>query len=240
VWSPINRQLDGRNALVLKYYPMVRKTAFRIVSRLPACVDVEDLINIGMLGLIEAIDKFDNQRDASFMAYAKIRVQGAILDELRKNDWVPRSVRDRSDRLNSTRALLSARLGRGPTEAEMAAEMGVTEERLRELQDESTVVSLVSTEEEVDEDVRLGEIMVSQDADPEDETGSAWMRHHVREALFDLPARDRMIVEMYYFRDMSCKEIGDALGVTESRISQIHSRVKDRLRKRLVDCELVL
>jgi RNA polymerase sigma factor for flagellar operon FliA len=234
--SPIGSKIEGRNALILKYYPMVRRVAYRIVSRLPTCVDVDDLVNIGMLGLIEAIDRFDNQRDASFGAYVRIRVQGAILDELRKNDWVPRSVRDRSDKLAYTREALQARLQRAPTESEVAAELGVTEERLREIQDDSTVVSLVSTEEEVDDDVKLSETMPSGDADPEDETDSAWMRYHVREALFDLPARERMIVEMYYFRDMSCKEIGDTLGVTESRISQIHSRVKDRLKKRLQHC----
>ena len=133
---------SDRDALIVRYLPMVRKVAYRMASRYPSCVHVDDLISIGMTGLIEAVDRFQHDRSASFGAYARIRVQGAILDEARKNDWVPRSVRDRVDRIRSVRDELAADLGRAATEREVARTLGVTEERLREWVEVSTIRSV--------------------------------------------------------------------------------------------------
>ena len=123
----------NRDDLIMQYYPMVRRISYRMARRLPRYVDVEDLVNIGMLGLIDAVDRFEPGRAPSFAAYARIRVQGAIVDEMRKNDWVPRSVRDRAERLERTRQELKRQLKRDPKPVEIAAHMGVSMERLQEL-----------------------------------------------------------------------------------------------------------
>jgi RNA polymerase sigma factor for flagellar operon FliA len=224
---------ENRDALIIRYLPMVRKVAYRMVSRFPSCVDVDDLVSIGMLGLIDAVDRFEHERSASFGAYARIRVQGAILDELRKNDWVPRSVRDRGDRIQTAREQLGRDLGRAPTELEVARTLGVTEERLREMVDDSLIRAVVSLEDGLDDDHSLGDLLASSDDTPHDELVRARMQVAIRASLATLTERERMIVDCYYYRDMNFKEIGEMLNVTESRVSQIHTRMKERLEEEL-------
>lgn len=227
----------ARDALIQKYIPMVRKVAFRLASRLPSCVDVEDLVNMGMLGLIDAVDRFQEDRSISFGGYARIRVQGAIVDEMRKADWVPRSVRDRGDRILEAKASLQKSLGRAPTEAEVAQNLGVTEERLRELNQGSTIHNVVSIADGMDEDHSVGDAIPSPDETPSEIAEAADMRNRVRMAVGGLPERDRMIVELYYFREVGFKEIGQLLGVTESRVSQLHTRIMKNLRPMLEGVE---
>lgn len=229
------RRLDprARNELIERHVPMVRRVAFRMASRFPSCVDVEDLANMGMLGLIDAVDRFEEDRSISFTAYARIRVKGAIVDEMRRADWVPRSVRDRGDRLRLAREGLAKDLGREPTESELARHLGVSEDRLRELADHSLIHNVVSMEEGIDDEHTLGEAIPGEEAAPDSDVEAADFRRTIREAVATLPERDRMIVEMYYFREMGFKEIGAALGVTESRVSQLHTRIMERLRPKL-------
>lgn len=229
------RTLDprAREALILQYYPMVRRVAYRMVSRFPSCVDVDDLVNIGVMGLIDAVDRFEPDRSMSFAGYARIRVQGAIVDEMRKNDWVPRSVRDRGDRIQQAKVQLATDLGREPTEPELATFLGVSEERLRELNDGSAIHSVVSMDEGSDDDHTLGDLIACLLDGPETIVETASLRNRVREGIATLPDRDKMIVELYYFRDLGFKEIGEKLGVTESRISQLHTRIMERLRAKL-------
>lgn len=222
-----------RNALIVRYLPMVRKVAYRMVSRFPSCVDVDDLVSIGMLGLIDAVDRFQHERSASFAAYARIRVQGAILDELRKSDWVPRSVRDRVDRIQSVREELGRDLGRAPTEVEVATTLGVSEDRLREMIDGSTIRAVVSLEDGLDDDHSLSDLLAAPEDTPDEDLRKNRLRAAIRKCLDHLTARERMVVELHYFRDMNFKEIGETLGVTESRVSQIHTRMKQRLEEHL-------
>lgn len=225
---------DGaRDALIIRYLPMVRKVAYRMVSRFPSCVDVDDLVSIGMMGLIDAVDRFQHERSASFGAYARIRVQGAILDELRKNDWVPRSVRDRVDRIQTVRDELARDLGRAPTEKEVATTLGVSEERLREMIEDSTIRAVVSLEDGMDDDHALGDLLASPEDGPDEGLLKARMAQSIRACLDQLTPRERMVVDLYYYRDMNFKEIGETLGVTESRVSQIHTRMKERLTEHL-------
>ncbi len=219
-----------RRKLIEDHVPMVRRVAYRLASRYPSCVDVGDLVNMGMLGLIDAVDRFEEDRSISFSGYARIRVQGAIVDEMRKVDWVPRSVRDRGDRIRVEKEKLRKGLGREPTEPELAKALGVSEERLRELADHSLIHNVVSMEEGADEDHSLGDSIAHEGDTPGDVLEASDFRARVRAAVGQLPERDRMIVELYYFKELGFKEIGQLLGVTESRVSQLHTRIMERLK----------
>ena len=219
----------NRDELIMQYYPMVRRISYRMARRLPRYVDVEDLVNIGMLGLIDAVDRFEPGRAPSFAAYARIRVQGAIVDEMRKNDWVPRSVRDRAELLERTRQELKRQLKREPTPAEIASHMGVSMERLQELYRTADVRVLVSMEDGGEDEGTIGDT-ISDDENANESIARQLFGEKIRDVVDTLPARERTIVEMYYYRDLTFKEIAQVLGVTESRVSQLHSRMKRRLR----------
>jgi RNA polymerase sigma factor for flagellar operon FliA len=209
---------------------MVRRVAFRMVSRYPSCIEADDLITIGTLGLIDAVDKFESNRSVSFSAYARIRVQGAILDELRKADWVPRSVRNRFSKLQEARKLLFEELGRDPTEEELSEKLEVSVERLRALIKGATVRTVVSIEDGKDDNEnKIGSTLPSQEPTPLEAATREHLRGVVRNKVSDLPERERQIVDMYYFQELTFREIGEILGITESRISQLHSRMKSRL-----------
>jgi RNA polymerase sigma factor for flagellar operon FliA len=225
--------IQHRNSLILEYYPMVRRVAYRMARRFPRCVDAEDLVHIGLLGLIDAVDRFEPGRAQSFSSYARIRVQGAIVDEMRKNDWVPRSVRDRAARLDSARRSLGVELGREPTHEELALRLGVDTNRLEELSRTADVRVLVSTEECMDDDATLGESLSSHDDNLEEQVGRASTSTAVRGVVEQLPERERLIVELYYYRDLTFKEIADVLRVTESRVIQLHTRMKKRMEDQL-------
>jgi RNA polymerase sigma factor for flagellar operon FliA len=234
-----SQRLDpiARQTLIEKYIPMVRKVAFRLASRYPSCVDAEDLVNMGMFGLIDAVDRFEQDRSISFAGYARIRVQGAIVDEMRKADWVPRSVRDRGDRIRDAKESLKRSLGRDATEAEVAGHLGVSEDRLRELNMGSTIHNVVSIADGIDEDHSVGDSIPSEQATPSEVAEGADFRNAIRLAVGSLPDRDRMIVELYYFREVGFKEIGQLLGVTESRVSQLHTRIMNNLRPLLAEVQ---
>ena len=232
--TPATTTASHRDDLILAHYPMVRQVAYRMVSRFPSCVEADDLITIGTLGLIDAVDKFEHDRSVSFGAYARIRVQGAILDELRKQDWVPRSVRSRHHEIRAAKEGLTEDLGRAPSHEELAQALGMTSSRLHEVLRNSTVRTLVSTEERQGEsEERVIDTLVSQLPTPQDAATRGRVAEMVAEALSTLPDRERQIVDLYYFKDLTFKEIGEVMGVTESRISQLHTRMKNRLFSRL-------
>ena len=222
-----------REELILQHYPMVRRVAYRMVSRYPSCIEADDLVTIGTLGLIDAVDKFEESRSVSFSAYARIRVQGAILDELRKTDWVPRSVRNRFSRIQETKQNLREKLGRDPKEEEVAQDLGVGVERLREMIQGATVRTLVSMEEGSEDEESVGSTLPSADPTPLEAATKEHLREMVRARVTDLPERERQIVDMYYFQELTFREIGQILGITESRVSQLHSRMKARMSSEL-------
>lgn len=225
---------NDREQLILEHYPLVRTIASRMIRRFPSSVELEELVNVGTLGLIDAVDRFEENRSISFRAYARIRVQGAILDELRKEDWVPRSVRDRHHRLLKSRDGLREKLGREPSHAELAENMDVSVPRLRELIAESTVRTLVSMEDKTgSSEETVSSILRFEGDGPVDQAVRGRLAETVRLALQDLPEREQTIVRLYYYEDLTFSEIGQTLGVTESRVSQLHSRMKRRLFSRL-------
>jgi len=223
-----------RNALILEHYPMVRRVAYRMVSRYPSCVEVDDLVSIGVQGLIEAVDRYEEDRNASFAAYARIRVKGTILDALRESDWVPRSVRDRNGTLSQSRDQLRRNLGTEPTATQLADHLGLEVSALHDYIKQSTPLVLVSSAEQQDEDGQsVGDRIADKGPSPEASAADSFMTQAIDKALADLPDRERQIVELYYRQGVTFREIGERLNVTESRVCQLHARLKRRLESRL-------
>ncbi len=212
---------DLRNRLVLQYAPLVKYVAGRLRSGLPQNVDSNDLVSDGVFGLMDAIEKFDTSRGLEFQTYAVPRIKGAMIDALRSQDWVPRSVREKLRAIERAHAVLVERLGRTPTEEEIAAEMGITPKALNGLYAKVSYTSIAAVED----------LVVVDDAPA---PGAALEDDAVREALLrhvrDLRERDQIIVALYYYEGFTLAEIGQVLGVTESRVSQLHTRAMLALR----------
>lgn len=217
--------LELRNRLVLQYSPLVKYVAGRVRSGLPDSVDQSDLVSEGVIGLMDAIERFEPARGLQFQTYAVPRIRGAIIDSLRSADWVPRAVRDKIRGVERARVALEARLGRRPGDAEIAQQMAISVRELRDIYAKVSSASLASADElGIVDDLSL----VSGDAFEDDETREALM-----EAVAGLPERDRVIVALYYFEGLTLAEIGQVLGVTTARVSQLHTKVTVLLRARL-------
>jgi RNA polymerase sigma factor for flagellar operon FliA len=210
-----------RNRLVIQYAPLVKYVAGRLRSGLPQNVDSNDLVSEGVFGLIDAIEKFDLARGLEFQTYAVPRIKGAMIDALRSQDWVPRSVREKLRAIEKAHAVLVERLGRTTTEEEIAAEMGITAKALNGLYAKVSYTSVAAIEElaVVDEGPAPG-------ASLEDDAVRTALLRHVR----GLRERDQIIVALYYYEGFTLAEIGQVLGVTESRVSQLHTRAMLSLR----------
>jgi RNA polymerase sigma factor for flagellar operon FliA len=236
VWREYKRSggLALRNKLMEAYMPIVRYNAERIGAKLPQEVDNEDLMSAGVFGLIDAIEAFDLKRGIKFETYCAPRIRGAILDELRSLDWVPRLVRSRSTKLGRVQAELQYLLGREPTESEIAEWLEITPEeyeKLRKAASAVTQVSLSRKHGETDSNREVCEIDVL-----EDKRGRDPVRELQRKDLRDLLTRgfsraERLIVVLYYYEEMTMKEIGQILDLSESRVSQMHSAILERLKE---------
>lgn len=220
-----------REALILGNYDLVKAIARKIRSRLPRGVDVDDLIGYGVVGLIEAIDRYDDTRSVPFEAFARPRIQGAILDALRAIDWVPRSVRRKNDVLTSATEDLKESLGRSPNREELATAVGVPVDKLERMERGSRIRKITSLDAPIsaDGDTTLG-AMVASDDDMMGDWIHAEMTGEVVEAVDRLPERERIAVSMYYLGERSLKEIGAKLGVSESRACQLRRQGVERLR----------
>ena len=230
----------AREGLILHYSPLVKYVAGRVGVGLPRNVDQADLISYGMFGLIDAIDKFEPDRNIKFETYAVNRIKGAILDELRALDWVPRSVRARAREIQRSMAELEHRLQRSATDEELASHMGVDVDTLQGRLGEIAALGFVALDETLDTGERgsatLGDIIADPKAlDP----GGNFEQHETRFVLVDainrLPERERLVLTLYYYEGMTLAEIGEVLGVTESRICQIHTKSVMSLRNRLME-----
>jgi len=233
-----SRDLAMRNALVQAYLPLVRNTAERLHAKLPNEVEYDDLFSAGVFGLVEAIEAFDLQRQVKFETYCLPRIRGAILDELRSWDWVPRLVRNRYNRMRELYKNLESRIGRRPTDREMAKAMGMPLEEYLELSGSSPAFSTVSLSrswEDPDSNstVEKGEFIEDRrTAPPEEKLNREDLRHLVAKGL---SRKERLVVILYYYEEMTMKQIGQILGLSESRISQMHASVISRLQKLLAD-----
>lgn len=230
---------DERERLLLEHLPQVRCLARLIHDRLPAQVPLEDLIHAGVIGLIDAVDKFDPTKHVQLRSYAKFRIHGAIVDSLREMDWSPRRLRREARRIEEAHRDLKLRLGRAAGESELAAELGMSLEEFQHLLGELHGLDLSSlqaegTDSKSDEEV-LSDRPGSVDKDPFAQALRGEMRTLVASALDDLDEREKEVVTRYYLEELTMKEVGAVLGVGESRVSQIHAVALVRLRARLQD-----
>jgi RNA polymerase sigma factor for flagellar operon FliA len=230
----------ARERLVVAYSPLVKYVAGRMGSGLPAHVEEADLISYGLSGLISAIERFDLSREIKFETYAITRIRGAIIDELRTLDWVPRSVRARAREFERVNTRLESRLQRAPTDEEMAAELGISVEELQEtlLQiSNSTIVALDelwNVSDASGDQVSLLDTLPDRAApDPQTVVDESELRDRIADAIAALPEREKLVVALYYYENLTLREIGEVLGVTESRVSQLHTKAVLRLRSKL-------
>ncbi|MCL2089629.1 MAG: FliA/WhiG family RNA polymerase sigma factor [Micrococcales bacterium] len=233
----------AREQLIVHYVPLVSTVASRIAARLPSSVDSGDLVSYGTFGLIDAIEKYETDRAVRFETYASSRIRGAILDELRAMDWVPRSVRSKSRAIDKTYAELEAELSRRPTQAEVADRMGLTAAELSGALAQVATGSVAALDEVLTTDSSVGgqplsERLADDDAvDPAGEVESQETSHLLARAIEMLNERERLVVVLYYFERRTLAQIGRVLGVTESRISQIHNAAVGRLRTAMNEAE---
>jgi RNA polymerase sigma factor FliA len=241
LWQAYGQRRDAalRDRLILHYAPLVKYVAGRVGTGLPAHVDIADLVQSGVFGLWDAIDRFEPGRGLKFETYAMQRIRGAILDELRAQDWVPRSVRSRAREVERALERLESRLQRSATDAEVAAELGITIAELRELYAQLQLTSVVALDELIA--VGRGGTSIAEmlPDDTVEEPGafldSVESRRLLAEAVSQLTDRDRVVVSLYYFENLTLAEIGRVLGVTESRVCQLHTRAVLRLRSKMLE-----
>ncbi len=220
-----------RDRLVVHYAPLVRAVAHRVAAGLPSYLDHADLAQSGVFGLIDAVERFDPERCPRFESYAAQRIRGAILDELRAQDWVPRTVRGRVREVERAQERLESRLRRAATDRELAEELGVAPRDLRGLTQQVQVISIEALEESSG---GVSELMADERApDPMTVLQERELSRQLNVAVSQLGERDRRVVELYYLENRTLAEIGRLLGVTESRVCQLHSRLVGRLRGRL-------
>ncbi|SDM94528.1 FliA/WhiG family RNA polymerase sigma factor [Allokutzneria albata] len=226
-----------RDRLVLHYAPLVKYVAGRVGTGLPSYVDVADLVQSGIFGLVDAIEKFEPERGLKFETYAMQRIRGAILDDLRAQDWVPRSVRSRARDVERAIERLEARLQRSATDAELSEELGITVSDLRDLYAQLQLTSVVALDELIAAgrgSASLAETLPDDRAeDPVASLVDQDGKRQLADAIAQLSERDRVVVTLYYFENLTLAEIGKVLGVTESRVCQLHTRAVLRLRTKL-------
>jgi RNA polymerase sigma factor FliA len=242
LWRRYKDQGDdgARERLVVAYSPMVKFVAGRLGAGLPSHVEDADLISYGLVGLIGAIERFEPERGIKFETFAMTRIRGAIIDELRSLDWVPRSVRSRAREIEGAQAKLEHELQRAPTEAELASKLHLTEEELQSALLEIANSSVYALDElwtvsdsSGDQVSLLDTIADDGAADPQEALASNEVKDRLTEAIGGLPEREQLVVALYYYENLTLREIGEVLGVTESRVSQLHTKAVMRLKSHL-------
>lgn len=226
---------NKREKLIIKYVPLVKNIVGRLAAKLPIDVaDKEDLINVGIMGLMSALEKFDKTRNVQFETYATFRIRGAVLDELRAKDWVPRATRSKDNKLENAMAALQKKLGRVPSEDEIAEQLGISLEDYFKLLDDARCVPLISTEdlppdylerysrEDILEEISAGNplsLLVNMEK-----------KNNLKNAIDQLPDKERLVLSLYYYEELTMKEAGQVMDLTESRVCQLHAQAVLRLR----------
>jgi RNA polymerase sigma factor for flagellar operon FliA len=232
---------DARERLILHYSPLVKFVAGRVAAGLPQSIEQSDLVSYGIFGLIDAIDKFDPERGFKFETYAISRIKGAIIDELRSIDWVPRSIRSKARTIERAYSKLENELKRSPDEKEMASELGVTEIELGQTLSQISFVGIVALDEVVNTGEKgsgtttVGDTVADKVNDPVAAFEVEEMKHLLADAINRMPDRERLVLTLYYYEALTLAEIGSVLGVTESRVCQIHTKAILQLRGRLIE-----
>ncbi|MCA9089785.1 MAG: FliA/WhiG family RNA polymerase sigma factor [Planctomycetaceae bacterium] len=239
VWTAFKADQSSqelRNRLIERYFPLVRFNAERVWAKLPDGVDLNDLISAGVFGLMDAIEAFDLERGVKFETYCVPRIRGAMLDELRTMDWVPRLVRSKASKLEAARKQVEAQVGRPPTDRELAMKMEMSLDDFQRMKTEASAVNLVSLNKkwyETDSSKDVREVDIVEDQKGEDPTFGIQKRDLMRLVTKGLNRNERLIIILYYYEELTMKEIGQTLGLSESRVSQMHSSIVARLKEQL-------
>jgi RNA polymerase sigma factor for flagellar operon FliA len=235
----------ARERLVVAYSPLVKYVAGRMASGLPSHVEEADLISYGLVGLINAIQRFEPEREIKFETYAITRIKGAIIDELRSQDWVPRSVRAKAREIERAHQKLEHKLQRAPSDEEMARELGMEVQDFQDTILQISNSSIAALDElwtvgdsSGDQVSLLDTLADDQSPDPSAALDQSDLRDRVAESISRLPEREKLVIALYYYENLTLREIGEVLGVTESRVSQLHTKAVLRLRSRLTESPL--
>jgi len=218
------------------YAPLVRRLAHQMIARLPANVELDDMVQAGMIGLMDAVARFEQSQGVAFEVYAANRIRGAMLDELRANDWLPRSARKSQREIENAVRRLEGRIKRAPTETEIARELGISLADYQQMLNEARGAQLLYFDDlggGADNEDYLERHVADEGADPSTILGDTRFRSALVMAIDQLPEREKLLMSLYYEQDMNLKEIGAVLGVTESRVCQLHSQAVARLRAKL-------
>lgn len=239
LWSDYERlkSKEIRDRIILEYLPLVKLVAGRLNMYMGNNVEFEDLCSYGALGLVDAVDKFDPRREVKFETYASLRIRGAIIDQIRKNDWIPRTIRDRQKQIDLAVAQIEASKGSEAEEEEIALALGISEEELLEWRSSMAVTNLVSLNEfmdnggEVASDTTLGSGIMT----PEQYSSKVELEKLLDQAMEELSEKEHAVINFYYFEELTLKEIAAILDVSESRVSQLHSKAILKMRKVMGD-----
>ena len=227
------RSLQARNELVLHYVHLVKSIVCRMMPTYRKHVDFDDLMSCGMLGLMDAIDKFDQDKEVKFETYASMRIRGEIIDQIRKQDWAPISLRQKIKRVEEGFHMLEGRLGRTVSEKEVAEFIKMDVSSVKKTLEEAHTFNLVCLDEVLVDRIKSEEINLSAEETTEERVEAEEVKNILTQHIETLPEKERLVVTLYYFEEMTLKEIGMTLGVSESRVSQIHSKALVGLRTRM-------
>lgn len=228
-----------REKLLFQYLPLVKQIAGGIIGKLPASVSIDELIDAGVIGLLESIDRYDTQASVKFETYAFTRVRGAMMDELRKMDWAPRSLREKTKRLDEAHRVLASKFGRQPSNEEIADHLEISLDKFHQISKEVGAVNPISLDKEIfsgtGESTNLYDIVEEKDViTPLKSLEDKELKSLMVKEIEKLPRNEKLVIALYYYEELTLREIGDILNLSESRISQIHSKVVKKLKTALI------
>lgn len=234
-----SRTPELREKIILEYAPLVKLVAGRLSMYLGYNVEYDDLVSYGIFGLIDAIDKYDYAKEVKFETYASLRIRGAILDQIRKMDWIPRTIRQKQKRIDAVCKDIETRLGRSATDEEIASELGISDDEYREWQSQMKITNVVSLNEYMEQGAEVpaegNQFTTSRFDSPEENIEKEELKKVLEESLEQLTEKEKKVILLYYYEDLTLKEISNVLEVSESRISQLHTRALQKMKTKMGD-----
>ncbi|MCH5274788.1 MAG: FliA/WhiG family RNA polymerase sigma factor [Lachnospiraceae bacterium] len=232
-----NKTPEIREKIILEYAPLVKLVAGRLSMYLGYNVEYEDLVSYGVFGLIDAIDKFDSMKEVKFETYASLRIRGAILDQIRKMDWIPRTIRQKQKKIEAVIKEVELTMGRGATDEEIAKGLGISEDEYLEWQSQMKITNVVSLNEYMEQGSEVPADMnrysTARFESPEENIEKAELKQVLEQTLQKLTEKERKVILLYYYEDLTLKEISNVLEVSESRISQLHTRALEKMKDKM-------
>ncbi len=234
-----SRTPELREKIILEYAPLVKLGAGRLSMYLGYNVEYDDLVSYGIFGLIDAIDKYDYAKEVKFETYASLRIRGAILDQIRKMDWIPRTIRQKQKRIDAVCKDIETRLGRSATDEEIASELGISDDEYLEWQSQMKITNVVSLNEYMEQGAEVpaegNQFTTSRFDSPEENIEKEELKKVLEESLEQLTEKEKKVILLYYYEDLTLKEISNVLEVSESRISQLHTRALQKMKTKMGD-----